>query len=149
MTNKPPVDEPKFRVRQRSRPTNADEPKRLANGKFGPGFSGNLKGRPTKQPDLRSPADRVFEAEMTVNKNGRAVKISTEQALYEVIVSAALQLNPLMMTIAARQLQERSRRAPRRSDTTSSAVAPTPSEGLTPAERELVQRFLARKKKGE
>jgi hypothetical protein len=149
MTNKPPGMEPKPPVRQRTRSLGAEKPKRQANGRFGPGFCGNRKGRPKKQPDNRSPADRVFEAEMTVNKNGRAEKITAEQALYEVIISAALQRDPQMMPIAARLLQERLRRPPRRSDTPPSAVAPSPSEGLTPAERELVQRYLNRKMKTE
>jgi len=60
---------------------------------FKPGESGNPKGRPKGRKNLKTEVLEKLNSTVTVNKNGRLIKISTVRAVLEVLSAKALQLD--------------------------------------------------------
>jgi uncharacterized protein DUF5681 len=58
---------------------------------FKPGKSGNPKGRPNGRKNIKTEVLEKLNATVTVNKNGRLIKISTLRAVLEVLGAKALQ----------------------------------------------------------
>src|SRR5258708_10825008 len=58
---------------------------------FKPGKSGNPKGRPKGRKNIKTEVLEKLNATVTVNKNGRLIKISTLRAVLEVLGAKALQ----------------------------------------------------------
>ena len=58
---------------------------------FKPGESGNPKGRPKGRKNIKTEVLEKLNSPVTVNKNGRLIKISTLRALLEVLSAKALQ----------------------------------------------------------
>ena len=60
---------------------------------FKPGESGNPKGRPKGRKNIKTEVLEKLNSTVTVNKNGRLIKISTVRAVLEVLSAKALQLD--------------------------------------------------------
>jgi hypothetical protein len=58
---------------------------------FKPGQSGNPKGRPKGRKNIKTEVLEKLNSTVTVNKNGRLIKISTLRAVLEVLGAKALQ----------------------------------------------------------
>jgi len=108
---------------------------RAPGGRFQPGQSGNKKGRPRKGSTVGASMLTALDEKVTVNDGGRRRKITKREAavtqLANMSASGDLRAGKLAFDLA-QKAEERAAVA---------APAPVP---LTPSDREIVDRFLAR-----
>lgn len=101
--------------------------------RFRPGESGNRKGRPKGAGNFKTDLDRLLKAKVTINRDGRVKKVTTQVAALLRLVERALKGDPrallYVLELAQRRSDERETRSAERH--------------LSANEKDILARFVA------